>query len=77
MQGEQEILLVWPHEKEIRLYMYSVAKVSLSIPCVWFECTNGDNQEEVEGHAIDKTILPFFLLSLLTRKEGLHGSRGN
>lgn len=49
----------------------------LSIPCVWFECTNGDNQEEVEGHAIEITILPFSLLSLLTRKEGLHGSGGN
>ena len=57
--------------------MYTVAKVFLSIPCVWFECTNGDNQEEVEGHAIEITILPFFLLSLLTRKEGLHGSGGN
>ena len=54
--------------------MYIDDKVFL--PCVWFECTNANDQEEAEGHAIDISILPFSFLSLLTRKEGLQGSIG-
>ena len=44
-----------------------------TVPCVWLEGTNGNNQQEVDRHAVDPDILPILLLSLLTRKERLHG----
>ena len=72
MDEKQENLRLWPYQRD----QTGNVDDKVFLPCVWFECTDANNQEEAKGHAVDINILPFSFLSLLTRKEGLQGSIG-